>query len=549
MASPAIKRLQQDLKQLQQQPLVGVNAQPANDKDMMVWNGIVVGTEGTPLAGIPFRFCMELPNDYPNSPPKAYFETYISYNSGAATSDSKGRIEVCLNIFGNFRAIHSEWSKEAAGWSPAYTVSTILLSMQAMMMEDMLSTDISSVQRITDSALKYTCHETGHIGSDSSKWFPQIVSNPAVAASIAEKYRKENPQANGVLETFFICYANGQLNGSNSTLGFGVHIENSRNGILSSPCEYLSKESFINAGIRNSTTNKPFEYWLPILVRNENWTTEKNIKKEFLSTVNKICAAITFTEPDHKKVFKVCSSLMNSLVVEIMKNKGNATANDKFINGYFSIFRLLHQYAQDDIKLIEFSNNSLKQFLTSWAARVKTKIPNLGEFLMHLTISTEFNWDQIANDFMSECDARNVFWYCVGNQSNLPAHPQLIDTSYKGQRVTKVFQATEVSRNLVMFQIKFAIVTKFLDLTEFNSNFGLAPDNLKAELKNLYGQVVAVRNWNEFYDFVQMPQVTAAQRERDLEEAVNRSARQGYHQKRSGDQSQVYNNNGGRKRR
>lgn len=529
MATPAIKRLQQDLKRLKEEPIVGAMAQPASDKDMMVWHGIVVGTEGTPLVGIPIRFCMEFPNDYPNAPPNAFFESYISYKNGVQVYDSKGRISVCLSIFGNFASYHTEWKTEAAGWSPAYTVSTILVSLQALVMGNMFSDKPSDIERMISSALQFKCQDTGHDGSDSSKWFPQVITDPDVAAEITNNYLKENPEANSPLERFYICYANGELNANNSKIGYGVHVDNPRNGILTSPCEYLSKEAFTNGNVRRSSLNKSFEFWLPILIRIEDWTGPKNIKQEFMTAVKTICAEIKFTENDHKKVFKVCSSLMNSLVVEIMRNEDNATANDKFINGYFAIFRLLHQYAQDNKELISYSNSALKIFKTNPQARVKTSASNLGEFLMHLTISTEFNWNDISAVFMGELEARNVFWYAVGNNNDRATNKELIDPNYKGDRVKKVFNATKVSRNLVMFQIKFANVTNFLDFAEFNSNYGLAPENLTAELKNLYGQVVAVKNWNEFYDFVQMPKVSDEKREEELEEAVRKSAAQGYH--------------------
>ncbi|KAG4079178.1 hypothetical protein HA402_015834 [Bradysia odoriphaga] len=79
MGAPATKRLQQDLKRLREEPIVGAMAQPANDKDIMKWHGIVVGTDGTFLAGIPIRFCLEFGNDYPNAAPNAFFETEIFY--------------------------------------------------------------------------------------------------------------------------------------------------------------------------------------------------------------------------------------------------------------------------------------------------------------------------------------------------------------------------------------------------------------------------------------------------------------------------------------
>ncbi|KAJ6621274.1 Ubiquitin-conjugating enzyme E2 B [Pseudolycoriella hygida] len=529
MSAPATKRLQQDLKRLKEEPIVGAMAQPASDKDIMTWYGLVVGTEGTLLEGVPIRFCLEFSNDYPNSAPKAFFETEIFYEDGAQLRDSKGRIAVCLSIFGNFAHIHTEWASESHGWSPAYTVSTILISMQALLMANMLSNKPSDVDRMIKSALRFKCPDTGHDGSDCTKWFPQIITDPVKAAEITQMYRAKNPMSNTPLERFYICYANSNLNGNNSTIGYGVHVVNPRNGILSSPCEYLSKECFVNGNVRKSSTNKPFEFWLPILIKHEDWRGPKNIRQQFLTVVNSICSAIGFAKEEHDKVFKVCSSLMNSLVVEIMQNEGNATANDKFINGYFSMYRLLQQYGQDNPKLIAYSNESLNRFKKSLEARKKTNTPNVGEFLMHLTISSTLTWMDISQEFMAECEARNVFWYCVGNHNMCPPHPELIDPNYTGQRSTKVFNATTVSRNLVMFQVKFANVTKFLDMAELDSNYGLAPDVLTAELKNLYSQVVAVKDWDAFHDFVEMPRVSDAQRELQLVQAVRASAAQGYH--------------------
>lgn len=534
MVAPATKRLQQDLKQLKQEPIVGAMAQPANDKNIMKWHGIVVGTDGSSLAGIPIRFCLEFGNDYPNAAPNGFFETEIFYQNGVQVRDPKGRIAVCLSIFGNFAHIHTEWASEAHGWSPAYTVSTILVSMQALVMGNMFSDRPSDVERMISSALKFQCSETGHDGSNSAKWFPQVISDPAKAAAITQKYREKNPMSNTPLERFYICYANGQLNGNNSMIGYGVHIENPKIGTLSSPCEYLSRESFTNGNVRKSSTNKPFEFWLPILIRSEDWRGRKNIKQHFLAAVDSICSKIGFNKPDHEKVFKVCSSLMNSLVVEIMQNAGNATANDKFINGYFSIFRLLQQYGQDNPKLITFSNNSLKNFNTYPDCRKKMYTANVGEFLMHLTISSTLSWNDISQIFMGECEARNVFWYCIGTNNSPAPYPELSDLNYKGNRLKKVFDATAVSRNLVMFQVKFANVTKFLDIVELDANYGLAPENLTAELKNLYGQVVGVKDWNAFHDFVEMPRVSDGKREMELIQAVKTSAAQGYHRSAAG---------------
>ena len=82
---------------------------------------------------------MELtfPESYPNSPPRASFYTEIPYHGGATKRDDQGRIQLCLNILADFAHVHTEWEhdKDASGWSSAYTVHTILLNLQAFLLD------------------------------------------------------------------------------------------------------------------------------------------------------------------------------------------------------------------------------------------------------------------------------------------------------------------------------------------------------------------------------------------------------------------------------
>jgi hypothetical protein len=134
--------------------------------------------------------------------------------------------------------------------------------------------------------------------------------------------------------------------------------------MLSSPCEYLTLDAF-NKGVRKSSTNKQFDYWLPILIKSDDW---KNIHEEFINRINKICQIISLDKADlHAKVFKICSSIMNTLVVEIMNNKNNISMNDKFIDGYFAIYRLLKM----------FSVNETSRNLVLYQVKFSSKAVNL----------------------------------------------------------------------------------------------------------------------------------------------------------------------------
>ena len=56
----------------------------------------------------------------------------------------------------------------------------------------------------------------------------------------------------------------------------------------------------------------------------------------------------------------VISSVMNNLVVSIMNAKNNLTASDKFIEGYFSFYRLLKNFSSKNPSLVHTCNNKIE---------------------------------------------------------------------------------------------------------------------------------------------------------------------------------------------
>lgn len=160
---------------MQKEPIVGANAMFQED-DIMKWYCTVVGSSESPYEGVPLRFTLEFPKDYPNSPPKAWFDTHFAYYGGAQMHDDKGRIGVCLDIFGNFGQVHTEWKNSVgSGWSPSYTVSTILVTMQCLLSDtSLISTRPEDITKTRSSSLSYQCPVTGHNGQDRALWVPQV---------------------------------------------------------------------------------------------------------------------------------------------------------------------------------------------------------------------------------------------------------------------------------------------------------------------------------------------------------------------------------------
>mmetsp|Transcript_38963 Transcript_38963/g.64712 ORF Transcript_38963/g.64712 Transcript_38963/m.64712 type:complete len:200 (-) Transcript_38963:374-973(-) len=86
-----------------------------DEKNLLHWKGSITGPVGTPYEKGVFEIDIVLPNDYPFVPPKMKFDTKIWHPNISSESGA-----ICLDILKN-------------EWSPALTIRTALLSLQALM--------------------------------------------------------------------------------------------------------------------------------------------------------------------------------------------------------------------------------------------------------------------------------------------------------------------------------------------------------------------------------------------------------------------------------
>merc|ERR1711972_218256 len=108
---------------------------------MTLWDGVVgVEMEVTHFGCItvPLHFLIDFPSDYPRSAPNIGFSFDFRYRGGAEYVIPDGRLKgkkvICLDVLGNFGNYHSEWKNTVgSGWSPAYTVTTLLVQLQSVL--------------------------------------------------------------------------------------------------------------------------------------------------------------------------------------------------------------------------------------------------------------------------------------------------------------------------------------------------------------------------------------------------------------------------------
>ncbi|GFO20236.1 ubiquitin-conjugating enzyme e2 z [Plakobranchus ocellatus] len=123
--SPAcIRRIKNDILAIYSDPPPGLCVMP-DPHNITKIHGLLTGPFDTPYEGGFFYFLIRFPHDYPISPPRVRLMTTgngtVRFNPNLYKSG-----KVCLSILGT-------WA--GPSWSPAQTLSTVLISIQSLMNE------------------------------------------------------------------------------------------------------------------------------------------------------------------------------------------------------------------------------------------------------------------------------------------------------------------------------------------------------------------------------------------------------------------------------
>mmetsp|Transcript_30289 Transcript_30289/g.42929 ORF Transcript_30289/g.42929 Transcript_30289/m.42929 type:complete len:197 (-) Transcript_30289:151-741(-) len=117
MSSPAAtNRLTKELAEVgKDDKTSGVKAVPVSQDNIRELRGTILGPEGTPYESGVFQIRITIPKQYPFEPPKMKFDTKIWHPNISSQTGA-----ICLDILKD-------------QWSPALTIKTALLSLQALL--------------------------------------------------------------------------------------------------------------------------------------------------------------------------------------------------------------------------------------------------------------------------------------------------------------------------------------------------------------------------------------------------------------------------------
>ena len=140
LSIPAKARLSRELSRLQKDPPPGIAAYLETDDNLSLWRADIVGPPDSPFQGGVFRLAIKFPPRYPMEPPSCRFISHPAPHH--PNIDSSGRI--CLDTLK---------SPPSGTWSPAVSLSSLLLSLRSLLVEPhpddgLLVVDISQQYRL-----------------------------------------------------------------------------------------------------------------------------------------------------------------------------------------------------------------------------------------------------------------------------------------------------------------------------------------------------------------------------------------------------------------
>ena len=448
----ATKRLQNDYKQLCANPLVGAFAQPKED-NLFLWDGaIVVDIKDKPKTIL--HFLISFPLEYPMKPPNVGFSTRFNYRSGAISQIGNGPLQnkwqVCLDLVGNYSAFHTEWEKtKGSGWSPAYTVSTLLVNLQSVVLE---AIDTSNKQNYQN---EFDFEQYDGKGQSIASQNEILWRN---CTQYLDVHQKNLPEALLKLmdsdctgddeksvptpkkrEVEINCWYSHQSY-KDGTLGFGIRVDQQgKRKVFVTDAEFISFDAFKD-GLRSFPTKETFHYFIPAWICKEHATTTSFTQA--LDKFHQAFKAECNITAEVEVIMRIYPDLINGMIVKLMDKTSDLKVSFKCFTCLLNVWRVF-LYLVRDRKISDLQQSveyQVNQFVGDVKYRDKNNTPNIGNLLVYTSVCDmdDATWGNFMEVYVDEFFLRQVFWW-QKNKVTIDAKSTL--------------QASEIGRKNVLFQI------------------------------------------------------------------------------------------------
>jgi ubiquitin-protein ligase len=188
-------------------------------------------------------------------------------------------------------------------------------------------------------------------------------------------------------------------------------------------------------GLRRAAWKEPITHWIPLFINSQHAAESATIMVECLELLadcaphgsdshlpSTACAYLVNAGAPQEAVhaMNVLPELMHQLLKQVLD--GDRHASTKLLKGYFVLHRLFLHFCDVWPVIRDAADAAIRIFAESSEQRTKTATPWIAYILQLLTISN-VGWDEVKDQFVEECLARNIQFTRVAFPNYRPVDP------------------------------------------------------------------------------------------------------------------------------
>ncbi|CAF0983473.1 unnamed protein product [Adineta ricciae] len=546
----ATKRIMRDLRDLDRNPIPGIGVTCPNESDPFVLHCNILINDG-PYKDIIVHLILHIPDNYPLTGPAGNVAPGLEFNSryhAHIHDDHSNGHALCNDLLTNyavhFRMVDGGAQKQGSGWSPGYTLSTVLLQLVTFFADpDFHYATISpeSIAALKRTVEAFQCATCGHTYAQPN---PAIVDyNSAEKVGQDQQSNKNNQEEMQnlaeLMEKLTCGVTKQNLFDDKICLGYPLLIKRDSYGRLWSDVvlELISYDAYVaeiqkSGGHKldfyersrfRSVTGKDYNHWLPIYINDEHFRQSRTLIENSLSIIQTGTACGSKTN-DFKPIMalNVLTSLMNKSGVQLFN--GQMFESKHAIEAYCHFLRLLMHFIDIYPELSQQIDNRIEQFTKDLANRNKRVIPDIGEFLIQVALSQKYQFEQIRTYIYEEYFARQIFW--IQKNGRIPDLRQM-----ETEDLFTVFEASKVSNHLLVFNLQMAQTFIVPDVKRrLDRRYGYPPDTIVENFQQKLKAIKTLDRYSEFVKAIRMDDTIKTPKDviNLIERSVEISDKQGY---------------------
>ncbi len=536
----AIKRILKDIEENKNHPIEGISVCIPNEDDVFTLHGNVIVSNGI-YKDIILHVIIHMPNNYPHTGPAMNIAPGINFGHTFHEhiyDDPYNGNTICNDLLTNFEFFFSDKKEIATGWSPGYTLNTILMQMGLFFenpdLPEKLIPSADVIERFKLDLNNFICQSCGH---------RTLAPHPPINNNFDSKITIIESQADKDYDNLLqkVTCGISKLNivaDNNLILGcpLDVHLDRFKRIWAVPILETISYDAYIaeiqKAGIDKlnsysshyftSAMGQRYNFWIPY------YLSKDHFQRGFQTIINAI-SIIKHGSADGKSLYDfkpqdaldVLLSLCNKTVVNILDNKLHESK--AAIEGYVHFLRLLIEFIDRYPVLKNIINTKIKNFTINRTDRNKLVVPDIGEFIITLFLS-DYKYENVKQQLLEEYIARQIYWM---EKKNVNMKERDIDIF-----LNNCFNASKVSCQLLVFNLEMAKTFIFDGVKEeLDARFGFPPDKIVDSFQNTIKNIKNEINfYPEFLEAINFDSIISSKSHmvEYLEQSIQISKIQGY---------------------